>query len=83
MKNKISDLRNHLFAQLERLGDETLTPEELEHELKRSEGIRDISSQLTETAKVEVQFVRAVQATKGSEFLQLTEGIKGGGRDGD
>lgn len=36
MKNTLGDLNNHLFAQLEKLGDDDLTGEELESELKRS-----------------------------------------------
>ena len=35
MKNKLSDLNDHLFSQLERLSDEALTPEEIEREAKR------------------------------------------------
>ena len=34
MKNTLGDLNNHLFAQLEKLGDDDLTGEELESELR-------------------------------------------------
>ena len=37
MKNTLGDLNNHLFAQLERLGDEDLSKENLEKELFGSE----------------------------------------------
>lgn len=46
MKNTLGDLNNHLFAQLERLGDESLTAEELETELKRSEAMGKIATQI-------------------------------------
>jgi len=36
MQNKIINLNNHLFAQLERLGDESLTQEELDLEINHS-----------------------------------------------
>lgn len=39
MKNKLMDLNNHLFAQLERLGDEDLTPDQIENEAERTKAI--------------------------------------------
>lgn len=35
-KNKLSDLQNLLFAQLERLDDEELTDEEVQKEVRRA-----------------------------------------------
>lgn len=46
MKNKLIDLNNHLFAQLERLGDEDLQGEELEREINRAKAITDVSTQI-------------------------------------
>ena len=46
MQNKLSDLNNHLFAQLERLGDEELTDEELTKEIKRAEAVTDVATQI-------------------------------------
>lgn len=49
MKNTLGDLNNHLFAQMEKLGDDDLTGEELESELKRTDAICDISEQIIKT----------------------------------
>lgn len=46
MKNKMSDLHNHLFAQLERLGDEDLKGDELKEETSRASAIAKISHQI-------------------------------------
>lgn len=61
-KNKMNDLRDHLFAQLERLSDDDLTPEQLEQELKKSEAIKEVASQIINSAKVEVDFLKATGA---------------------
>lgn len=45
-KNTLSDLNNHLFEQLERLNDEELDAEQLEKEIKRSEGMTKIAEQI-------------------------------------
>ena len=48
MKNKLVDLNNHLFAQLERLGDEDMTSEQMEKETARTGAIVKISEQIIE-----------------------------------
>ena len=46
MKNTLSDLNNHLFEQLERLNDDDLDDDQLEKEIKRSEGMTKIAEQI-------------------------------------
>jgi hypothetical protein len=54
-KNRLSDLNDHLFAQLERLGDEALTPEQIENEFKRASAITGIAEQILRHAALQVQ----------------------------
>ncbi|MDI5890645.1 hypothetical protein [Halomonas rhizosphaerae] len=69
MKNKIEDLRNHLFAELERLGDESLQGEELQAEISRARAISDVAGTVIGSAKVEVEYLKATKQTKGTDFL--------------
>ena len=46
MKNTLGDLNNHLFAQIERLGDEDLKGEELQEEINRAKAVSDIATQI-------------------------------------
>lgn len=46
MKNTLSDLNNILFEQLERLSDDSLTDEELERQLKRTDQIVRVSEKI-------------------------------------
>lgn len=52
MKNKLEDLNNHLFEQLERLNDVDLTGDELDEELKRAKAVASISSQIIENGRL-------------------------------
>jgi hypothetical protein len=70
MKNKIEDLRNHIFAQLELLGDEEKmkNPIALEREVKKAKAIEGLAQVIVNSAKVEVDFIKATDQ-KGSGFI--------------
>lgn len=55
MKNKLGDLNNHLFAQLERLSDENLDAEQVEQEVKRTEAIVSVSDQIVGNAELQLK----------------------------
>jgi hypothetical protein len=72
MKNKLSDLNNHLFAQLERLADEGLSAEQIETESKRADAIVSIADTILQNANIQLKAVSIV-AQHGDRFLpQLT-----------
>jgi hypothetical protein len=60
MKNKLIDLNNHLFEQLERLNDEDLTPEQIAHEVTRTDAMVKVSEQIISNATI---------ALRGAELL--------------
>ena len=68
MKNKIEDLRNHLFATLEALQDK-----DAPMELDRARTISDVAQTIINAAKVEVDVMRALGSMKGSEFIPLAD----------
>jgi hypothetical protein len=45
-RNTLGDLNNHLFAQLERLGEEDLKDENLQEEINRARAITGLASQI-------------------------------------
>lgn len=70
MKNKLSDLNDHLFAQLERLNDEDLKGEKLEEEIERSKAITGVSKEVVANARL------VLDAQKHKAEFGLREGPK-------
>lgn len=66
MKNKIEDLRNHLFVTIESLLDS-----EKPMEIDRAKAVAEVAQVMINSAKVEVDMVKALGARNGSGFLQI------------
>lgn len=69
MKNKMVDLRNHLFETLEKVKDNDMEP----HDAKV---ICQIAQVIINSAKVEVDFLRVAGLNK-SEFMQIEDKKEG------
>ena len=52
MQNSLIDLNNHLFAQLERLGDEDLNDDEFQKETERSKSIVIVATKVIDNARL-------------------------------
>lgn len=52
MKNTLSDLNNYLFEQLERLNDDSLSEDELEREMKKTDAVVKVSEKIIETGEL-------------------------------
>jgi hypothetical protein len=63
MKNKIEDLRNHLFATLEALQDEKKPMD-----IDRAKTVAEVAGQIIASAKVEVDMLRIVGGA-GTGFI--------------
>lgn len=70
MKNKLSDLNNHLFAQLERLANEDLTPEQIDAEVKRADAIVSVADQITGNAELQLKAAKLF-ADHGAQVLPM------------
>lgn len=78
MKNKLTDLNNHLFEQLERLNDEDLKGENLEIEMNRAKAIAGVAQTIINNGdlilKAQKQYAEYGMSTPS--FLALGEGEK-------
>lgn len=70
MKNKLSDLNNHLFAELERLGDEDLKGDDLKAEVERAKSISDVANKIIDNAHLQLSAVK-LQAEYGTADIGL------------
>lgn len=76
MKNRLSDLNNHLFAQIERLSEEGLTPEQIECEAKRADAIVQVSDTIIDNARLALSACKLL-ADHGDRFAKHLPMIEG------
>ena len=50
MKNTLNDLNNYLFEQIERISDDSLTDDELNKEIKRSDAVQRVAKTIVDNA---------------------------------
>lgn len=58
MKNTLNDLNNYLFAEIERLDDESLTEDQLFKETRRAKAIANVSSQIISNANLQLKAIQ-------------------------
>ena len=66
--SNLSELNRHLFAALDRLDVDSLTPEQIEAEVQRAGAIVDVADRITENAKVTLTAAR-LYAEHGEKIL--------------
>ncbi len=71
MKNKLADLNDHLFAQLERLNDEEINEEQLKKEVARSKAMTEISKEIIQGAQLRLDAVKLRADYNGYEKEQI------------
>jgi len=69
-KNKLGDLTDHLFMQLERMGDEDMSSEQIEQEAKRASAIVSVAEQIIGTADLQLKAAR-LYADHGQSVLPM------------
>tara|TARA_R110000751_G_scaffold86935_1_gene172702 strand:+ start:718 stop:966 length:249 start_codon:yes stop_codon:yes gene_type:complete len=57
-RNKISDLNNHLFSQLEKLNDDELTGEQLDNEVQRAKAMSNLAGQIISSTKLTLDAIK-------------------------
>lgn len=76
-RNKISDLRDHLFTALERIDDDSLTPEQIKDEVNKAKAVAQIGSVIINSAKVEIDYLKATgRIDTDSEIFKNVDPIK-------
>lgn len=70
MKNRLTDLNNHLFAQLERLGEEDLDADKIEQEAKRADAIVQVADQIIRNADLHMKAATLI-ANHGDRFRPM------------
>lgn len=70
-KNKLSDLNDHLFMALERLGDEDLQGEELDQEIERSKALTTVAGKIIDNGRLILEAQKTAAEYNGRRNVDL------------
>lgn len=68
-KNKLEDLNNHLFAELERLGDEELKGSDLQEEIQRANAVSSVAKNVVDNADLALKAAVAYDKKESTNML--------------
>ena len=71
MKNKISDLRNHLFSVLEELTDPDST-----YDIAKAKVVADVAQVIINSAKIENDYIKIIGGSHGTGFIEDRNEVK-------
>jgi hypothetical protein len=79
MKNRLTDLNDHLFTQLERLSEEGLSGDKLADEITRAAAMVQVADKIVDNARLQLDAVKLVAGntavfSKLPPMLGLTAG---------
>ena len=77
IKNKLGDLNNHLFEQLERLNDGELKGEELKEELMRANAITNVAKEIISNGNLMLQATKLQVETLGRSQTNMPKMLEG------
>lgn len=76
-RNKLSDLRDHMFAALERLDDEELTSDQIKNEIEKAKSIAMVGTVIINSAKIEIDYLKATgMIDTTSDLFKSVVGVK-------
>ena len=75
-RSTLGDLNIHLFAQLERLGDEEIKGDELREEINRAEAVSIIAQQIISNGALVLK-AKQLSANKFDDDVQIPKMLEG------
>ena len=82
MKNKMTDLNNHLFSQLEKLLDSDLSDDELKKEIARAGAVSSIAANIIQNANTAIKAMSMFEnrqiESDSPDFLRISKGQQNG-----
>ncbi|WP_314879351.1 hypothetical protein [Haemophilus parahaemolyticus] len=82
MKNKMTDLNNHLFSQLEKLLDPDLSDDELKKEIARAGAVSSIAANIIQNANTAIKAMSMFEnrqiESDSPDFLRISKGQQNG-----